>query len=455
MSDRELPIGWISQPLEKVAEVQLGKMLDKSKNAGELRPYLRNINVRWFSFELDDIAQMRMSDAEVEKFSIRDGDLLVCEGGEPGRCSVWSGGKTNLTYQKALHRVRVSRALHPLLLAWQLRLDSLTAALAKHLSGSTIKHLPQVALQRYEVRVPPLAEQQRIADKLDTVLARVDACRDRLARVTPLLKRFRQSVLAAATAGRLTEDLNSTGERAWNTVTLESLCSSVSDGPFGSHLKSDDYVEQGARVVRLENIGHLAFVSSKQTFISLEKYATLERHKLAEGDLLFSSFVDEEVRVCRFPGDLGSFAINKADCFCLRVNTNACDPSFLMYRLACKTTYVSLKEQVHGATRPRINLGQLRRFELSLPSLAEQEEIVRRVEILFAFADRLEARLAQAQTAVDRLTPSLLAKAFRGELVPQDPADEPAAELLKRLQSSAAEKPAAARPRRRAAAASP
>jgi len=107
-----------------------------------------------------------------------------------------------------------------------------------------------------------------------------------------------------------------------------------------------------------------------------------------------------------------------------------------MYRLACKTTYLSLKQQVHGATRPRINLGQLRRFGLLLPPMAEQTEIVRRVDTLFAFADRLEARLAQAQTAVARLTPSLLAKAFRGELVPQDPADEPAAELLKRLAAS-------------------
>jgi len=86
---------------------------------------------------------------------------------------------------------------------------------------------------------------------------------------------------------------------------------------------------------------------------------------------------------------------------------------------------------------------------ISFPTIEEQTEIVRRVETLFAYADRLEARLAKAQTAVDRLTPALLAKAFRGELVPQDPDDEPAAELLKRLAAQRAASPA--KPRRRRA----
>ena len=86
------------------------------------------------------------------------------------------------------------------------------------------------------------------------------------------------------------------------------------------------------------------------------------------------------------------------------------------------------------------------RISVPLPPKAEQDEIVRRVETLFAFADRLEVRLVQAQTVVDRLTPSLLAKAFRGELVPQDPADEPAAELLKRLARQSPDNGGSSRP---------
>lgn len=337
------------------------------------------------------------------------------------------------------------------LLAW-FSTDSFRIRGAVNMTGSVgHKRVPKDFVLGDIIPLAPFAEQKRIADKLDIVFARVDACSVRLAGVAPLLKRFRQSVLAAATSGELTKDWRVGGSPVWETKPLDSLCLAVSDGPFGSHLKSDDYVSEGVRVVRLENIGHLNFDRTKDTYISADKYKTLLRHTLVSGDLLFSSFVDEEVRICEFPGDLGVPAINKADCFCLRVDSTVCDRRFLAFRLACKTTYEALKAKVHGATRPRINLRQLRSFEVKLPSMAEQAEIVRRVEKLFAFADRLEARLSQAQTAVDRLTPALLAKAFRGELVPQDPADEAAGALLQRIAAQPAEAPARrGRPRRAA-----
>jgi Type I restriction modification DNA specificity domain len=97
-----------------------------------------------------------------------------------------------------------------------------------------------------------------------------------------------------------------------------------------------------------------------------------------------------------------------------------------------------------------ISLSQCLAFELPVPPAEEQAEIVRRVETLFAFADRLEARLQAAQTATERLTPALLAKSFRGELVPQDPNDEPASELLKRL-AAATSSPAPKRGRKKSA----
>lgn len=304
--------------------------------------------------------------------------------------------------------------------------------------GVAMPHVTKGGMEAWPIDLPPMAEQKRIADKLDTVFTRVHAVNTRLARVAPILKRFRQSVLAAATSGRLTEDWRNAHRAAdWTPRTVESLCLHISDGPFGSNLKSDDYTNTGARVVRLENIGHLSFDAVKETFISLDKYETLKKHTLLPGDLLFSSFVDEEVRVCEFPANIAEPTINKADCFRVRVDRAQVDQRFLAFRLACKSTYQALKELVHGATRPRINLNQLRGFEVMLPSADEQAEIVRRVETLFVFADRLEARLQTAQTATERLTPALLAKAFRGELVPQDPNDEPASELLRRLQQGA------------------
>jgi len=106
-----------------------------------------------------------------------------------------------------------------------------------------------------------------------------------------------------------------------------------------------------------------------------------------------------------------------------------------------------MRELAEGGNQPNLNLSKVKEFPLSLPDLVEQTEIVRRVETLFAFADRLEARYTTARTQVEKLTPSLLAKAFRGELVPQDPNDEPASVLLERIAAQPAT--TEVRPRRR------
>lgn len=287
----------------------------------------------------------------------------------------------------------------------------------------------------FAVPVAPLAEQKRIADKLDALLARVDACRERLDRVTPILNRFRQSVLAAATSGELTREWREARgqQMEWERTSVTGVATDVFDGPFGSHLKSKDYVDAGVRVVRLENIAPLRFVEEKRTYISHEKYESLIKHTLLAGDILFSSFVDEEVRVCLLPDQLDRNAINKADCFCIRTNPQKCRPNFLMMRLACKSTFDALDKVVHGVTRPRINLGQLREIAFDLPSLDEQDEIIRRSSAIFNLADALDRRLGVVRNYVECTTLSSLDKAFRGELVPQYPSDEPATQLLAKI----------------------
>src|SRR5262245_30708393 len=301
------------------------------------------------------------------------------------------------------------------------------------------QRVPKQYVLDSELRLAPFNEQKHIANKLDTVLARVDACRERLDRLPAILKRFRQAVLAAATSGQLTEEWREDqGLGDWNTVSVEAVASEVFDGPFGSNLKSKDYSEAGVRVVRLENIGWLNFIADKETFIPQEKYEVLRKHTLRAKDVLFSSFIGEEVRVCLLPDELSEQAINKADCFCVRTDPSVCWPEFLALRLACRSTFLALEQEVHGATRPRITLRQLKGFTFELPPLCEQHEIIRCVEALFAYADRVEARYTAARTQVDRLTPALLAKAFRGELVPQDSNDEPASVLLERIRAARA-----------------
>jgi type I restriction enzyme S subunit len=124
----------------------------------------------------------------------------------------------------------------------------------------------------------------------------------------------------------------------------------------------------------------------------------------------------------------------------LRVKTNF-ESAMLMHWLNSPSILQRVKELTGGTASPHLNIRDIRAFPVPSPPLPEQQEIVRRVEALFAFADRIEARLATAQATVARLTPSTLAKAFRGELVPQDPDDEPAAALLERTRRQTTAKP--------------
>jgi len=168
------------------------------------------------------------------------------------------------------------------------------------------------------------------------------------------------------------------------------------DGPFGSALKTSDYTDHGVRVARLENIGHLRFRDELESFVSQAKADSLRRHLLAGGDILFSSFVDRETRVCLVPKALDGRMINKADCFCVRTDRVICDPRFLAYKLAAPSSCERFSNSVRGITRPRIGLRDLAAFELDLPPLAEQHRIVAKLDTLFA-------RLARARAELDRL----------------------------------------------------
>ncbi|TZG34015.1 restriction endonuclease subunit S [Agrobacterium sp. B1(2019)] len=294
-------------------------------------------------------------------------------------------------------------------------------------SGTTFLEISGSKLQQVPFPLPPLAEQKRIVAKLDALNAKSARARTELARIDTLVSRYKQAVLSKAFSGELA--------REWPSVSLDLLSDVIFDGPFGSNLKSADYTADGPRVVRLENIGAREFIEEKRTHISEAKFRSLARHVLQANDLLFSSFVSEEIRACLFPANIDFQAINKADCFCIRLDAAKVDPQFALLQLTSEATYRHFVQQVHGATRPRINLSQLKSYRLLVPSLEEQHEIVRRIESAFAKIDRLAKEAKRALELVGRLDEAILAKAFRGELVPQDENDEPAEHLLARIRA--------------------
>jgi hypothetical protein len=195
-------VSWPFSRLDQLADAVLGKMLDKQKNRGTPRPYLRNINVRWGTFDLSDVQQMPFEDHETARFSVQRGDLVVCEGGEPGRCAVWSR-EDPIFIQKAVHRVRCGEKLNPMFLAYWLRHLAASGELADLTTGTTIQHLPGVTLAALRVPHPPVHEQHRIVATIETQLSRLDAAVASLTRAKANVKRARASVLKAAVEGRL------------------------------------------------------------------------------------------------------------------------------------------------------------------------------------------------------------------------------------------------------------
>ena len=164
---------WPVASLRDVADLQLGKMLSPAAKLGVRSvPYLRNANVQWNSFDLRDIAEMDFTEAEETKFQLRPGDVLVAEGGEPGRAAVWDGSIERICYQKAVHRIRphVDR-LDPQFLVYRLWAGAKRGEFTSGETKTTIAHLPLVRLERLDVPLPPLDEQRRIAARLRDRLA--------------------------------------------------------------------------------------------------------------------------------------------------------------------------------------------------------------------------------------------------------------------------------------------
>ena len=172
---------WPTRPLSEIAEVKLGKMLDARKHtSGQLLPYVNNIAVRWGEVDTTNLPQMYFNANELERYGLRDGDVLVCEGGEPGRSAVWDGRLPELKFQKAVHRVRFRIPYKPPLLVLYLEALSGTIAFERLFTGGGIRHLTGETFARLAVPVPPIQEQSRIASCLGALDALITAQVDKL-----------------------------------------------------------------------------------------------------------------------------------------------------------------------------------------------------------------------------------------------------------------------------------
>lgn len=203
-----LPDTWQWHRLGEICQSRLGKMLDDRKNTGVPRPYLRNTNVQWGRFNLDDIKEIRLEDDELEEYSLRDGDLLVVEGGEPARCAIWDNSLADgvMVFQKALHRVRPGEGVSARYIALVLRNGVDSGRITELFTGSTIKHLTGEKLKGFLVPLPPTAEQHRIVDRVTDLFALCDDLEGQLSAASTLRGDVAASVAAHAASSPTTDN---------------------------------------------------------------------------------------------------------------------------------------------------------------------------------------------------------------------------------------------------------
>lgn len=316
-------------------------------------------------------------------------------------------------------------------------------SLESWVTGSAQPKLTKKNLESIPFPLAPLAEQNRIVEKLDEVLAQVDTIKARLDGIPAILKRFRQSVLAAAVSGKLTEEWRGNAEYSdsknqlvpstWEVRAAKDICVKVQSG---STPRNDPFNQNGTiPFLKVYNIVNQKIdFDYKPQFITSDTHSeTLKRSVAYPGDVLMNIVGPPLGKVAILTEQYPEWNLNQAITL-FRANEEILLNKYLYFVLCEGELVRAVMPETKGSVgQVNISLSQCRDSLIPLPPLEEQKEIVRLVDQYFAFADTIEAQVKKAQARVDKLTQSILAKAFRGELVPQDPNDEPADKLLERI----------------------
>ncbi|ERS88568.1 hypothetical protein Q672_10325 [Marinobacter sp. EVN1] len=325
----------------------------------------------------------------------------------------------------------------------------------EYVNGGTRLKLTQANMRRMPFPVPPLAEQKVIADKLDTLLAQVENTKARLERIPQILKRFRQSVLAAAVSGRLTEEWreHNSSQFPYENHELSEIIHEMRNGL--SPKPNED--GRGHPILRISSVRPFSLDQIDIRHLEVSE-KDKERYSLQPDDLLFTRYNGsiEFVGVCARVSQLNHDTLLYPDKLIrVRVDKAQVIPEFLEIFAAsfeARQYIYSLVKSTSG--QKGISGKDLKLMKVALPTISEQTEIVRQVAQLFAHADRIEQQVNNALARVNNLTQSILAKAFRGELTEQWRKDNPelisgensAKALLERIKAKRA---AAAKPKRR------
>lgn len=336
----------------------LGKTRDEKKNKGSFHPYLCAINVQWDKFELSELKEMRFEDDEYDRFTIRKGDLVICEGGDIGRAAIWD--KENpIHYQNALHRVRFIEGVNARFIMYYLYFLKKTGILdSRYGKGVTIKHLVKSSLASIPVPVPPTDEQQRIVNELDLLSSIIEKKQSQISELNSLSTTCFFETFGDPVSNSLGWDVKRIGDVA-----------SVKIGPFGSLLHKEDYISGGTPLVNPIHMRDMRVVPDNDFSISDSKKKELCNYLLQKGDVVIAR-----------RGDIGRCAkiTDAEDGYLCGTGSMFVRPSkeintdFLVRLISTKEMTRELTHQAKGVTMLNINCDIISNLRIIVPPKSTQ-----------------------------------------------------------------------------------
>lgn len=394
-----VPEHWTVCKLSFRYSIELGKMLDEKKlTKTSLVPYLRNQDVQWGSINTQDLPELDIHPEELERYTIRDGDLLVCEGGDVGRAAIWRGENAAFGYQKALHRLRHRSSgtdtaeffFFSLLTAKQ------RGVFEESDSKATIAHLPAEKFRQYRFAFPPLNEQQAIAAHLNRETARIDALVAKKTRFIELLREKRQALITHAVTKGLDSSVKMKdsgvewlGEvpEYWDALPLRRVVAAVKTGGTPSN-EPPSLEAEGLAWYTPGDFGNCLVLSSAEKRVSFQAVASGEAKVYPVGSVLV-------VSIGATLGKVGFLAEPAS----ANQQINAVIPSsrmdgyFLAYSLSVKTE--AMWFLANAATIGIMNQEKTKEIWVAVPPLAEQVAIN-------AYLDRETARIDMLRSKTER-----------------------------------------------------
>ena len=395
--------GWEWKKVSAVAKHSLGKMLDKAKNKGVPKPYLRNFNVRWFGFDLSDVSEMRFLPEELDKYSAVQGDVLICEGGYPGRAAIWQDDKP-IYFQKALHRVRFHDPERGKWFLYYLFSKDSDGTLRNHFNGAGIQHFTGEALAEFEIPLPPIPEQQRIVGILDDAFDGISTAKANAERNLQNARAIFESHLQSIVTKR---------GKGWVETPLGNL------GVFRNGINyTKDSKGERIKIVGVRNF-------QKSFSVPLDDLDTItidgvlsEQDALKKDDVLVvrSNGNIELIGRCMLVGDVTEKVSHSGFTIRIRLIGGEVLPNYLCHFMKSADTRKRLTDGGTGTNIKSLNQGMLSALVIPIPPLSDQKLLVEKLENLSEQTQRLASIYQQKLTALEALKKSLLHQAFTGQL---------------------------------------